>query len=295
MNKLKNELAENFSNRSIGIREVLNFDRELYTYVDQYSYGIMIKCNDDIRINEQIGKISLYNKLIDINLKSYNCIIVNCLDLNIRDRFIDFIVENVSSSYDSLRDRPLNWWEEWCTFLGNVFVERRVYDIIGELFVLEKIFCKDKNTKWAATLKGSIDIENNNDIYEVKSTTKKYDSIITVSSQQQLKQNDNRNLFLVFVRLENSLGGECIEDYVTRIVANGYPERIIEEYLNRCGIPKNNHNRNEKYKIIESRIYSINGAFPKITNESFKNNVLPKGVCKISYDIDLNNLDYRNF
>lgn len=295
MDKLKKELAENFSNKSIGIREVINFDKELYTYTDQSSYGIMIKCKEDIRINEQIGKISIYNRLMEINFKPYNCLIVSSIDLNIRDRYIDFIIENVNTCYEDLCNDPLRWWESWCIFLGNVFVEKRVYDIIGELYVLDKIFSIDKNTKWASTTKGSIDIENLNSVYEVKSTIKKYDSTITISSQQQLKQKDRRSLYLVFVRLENSLGGKCINDYVNKIVENGYEKEKIEEYLNKCGLPENNHNRSEKYKIIESRIFCVNDKFPRITNESFKRDILPIGICKISYDVDLNSLEYRNF
>ena len=295
MNKLYVELAENFSNRSEGFRRIINYNKEIYTYTNHNSFGIMMICDDNIVINEEIGKIQLYNKLISFNGKNNNCVFIMCNDIYSRDMFIDFINDNLDNSYKLLKNDPLEWWKKWCEFLGNSFIEKRVYDIIGELYVLEKIYKEDKTTKWVSTKKGSIDIENTNNIYEVKSTIQKYQSKVTVSSQQQLKIIDNRNLYLVLVRLEESTNGKCVDDYVRELIVQGYDNVELESYLNKCSFPKNNHKRIEKYKVIESRLYIVDDKFPTITNDTFKNNIIPKGIVKIVYDIDLNSIEYKDF
>ena len=295
MNKLVKELAEYFSNRSIGHRKIINYNKEIYSYTDNNSFGIMLTCDDNIMINEEIGKIIMYNKITYINRMYVNCLYVLCKDISSRDMFISFINDNLDNSYILLKSNPLEWWKRWCNFLGNSFVEKRVYDIIGELYVLEKIYRKDKKTKWVSVKKGSVDIENEKTIYEVKSTIQKYQSKITISSQQQLKKIDNRDLNIVLVRLEESMKGKCIDNYTTELIKLGYDKDELENYLVSCSFPKNNHKRLEKYKILESRIYNVDESFPVISNESFKNNIIPNGIVKIVYDIDLNSLEYKDF
>ena len=50
---------------------------------------------------------------------------------------------------------------------------------------------------------------------------------------------------------------------------------------------------NEKYRILEARLYNIDDKFPKITLNSLKNNELPKGIIKIEYIVDLDDIDYE--
>lgn len=295
MNELVKELRENFSNRSVGFRKIINYNKDIYSYTDSISFGIMLICDNNIIINEEIGKMQLYNKGTYINGEYVNCVYVLCNDISSRDMYIDFINDNLDNSYDLLKNNPFEWWKKWCNFLGNSFIEKMVYDLVGELYVLEKVYRMDNETKWASTKSGSIDIENISSVYEVKSTIQKYQSKITISSQQQLKKVDNKVVNLVLVRLEESINGKCIDDYVCELVQLGYSESELEKYLEKCSFPKNNHGRMEKYKVLEARLYNVDDNFPSITNESFKHNTIPKGIVKITYEIDLNSISYKDF
>ena len=50
---------------------------------------------------------------------------------------------------------------------------------------------------------------------------------------------------------------------------------------------------NEKYRILEARLYNIDDKFPRITFNSLKNNELPKGIIKIEYIVDLDDVNYE--
>ncbi len=50
---------------------------------------------------------------------------------------------------------------------------------------------------------------------------------------------------------------------------------------------------NEKYRVLEARLYNIDDKFPKITLSSLKNNKLSKGIIKIEYIVDLDDIDYE--
>ena len=51
---------------------------------------------------------------------------------------------------------------------------------------------------------------------------------------------------------------------------------------------------NEKYRILEARLYNIDENFPKITLKSLKNEKLPKGIIKIEYIVELDDIEYES-
>ena len=67
----------------------------------------------------------------------------------------------------------------------------------------------------------------------------------------------------------------------------GYPEADLEKTLKSAGFEKGCTARNYKYKIIETKKYSVDESFPSVTVNSFKGDRLPDNVVKFSYTIDL--------
>ena len=80
---------------------------------------------------------------------------------------------------------------------------------------------------------------------------------------------------------------------VDRLCSIGFDKNSIESQLTISGFENGRSIRNKKYRIIEKRKYKINDNFPKITNESFKDNKFPKSIVKINYTIDLDGIEYQ--
>ncbi|WP_294429077.1 PD-(D/E)XK motif protein, partial [uncultured Treponema sp.] len=64
-------------------------------------------------------------------------------------------------------------------------------------------------------------------------------------------------------------------------------KKDLEDDLKCLGLPYGNSSRNEKFSIIEKRMYPVTEDFPRIVPESFKNDVIPNGITHIVYNVDL--------
>ena len=95
-------------------------------------------------------------------------------------------------------------------------------------------------------------------------------------------------LKLIFVRLEKSQIGYSINDVIKSLKLKNYDVNSLSR-LEKIGTSS----INEKYRILEARLYNIDDKFPKITLNSLKNNELPKGIIKIEYIVDLDDIDYE--
>lgn len=178
------------------------------------------------------------------------------------------------------------WWNEWKKLLGNVMRKESDYDFFSELLVLNYIINNNSNAKYSNI--ASHDIETPEYSVEVKSTVEKYNAEIHVNSQYQLEENTEKPLNLIFVRLEKSQIGYSIKDVVNSLKNKNYDIESINK-LKMIGTSS----INEKYRILEARLYKVDNNFPRITLNSLKNNELPKGIVKIEYIIDLDEVDYK--
>ena len=145
---------------------------------------------------------------------------------------------------------------------------------------------EDSNAKYSNL--ASHDIELPQYSIEVKSTTEKYNAEIHVNSQYQLENNTERPLKLIFVRLEKSQIGYSIKDVIERLKTKNYDINSLTRIEN-----IGTSSINEKYRILEARLYNIDDNFPKITLKSLKNDELPNGIVKIEYIVDLDDIDYE--
>lgn len=109
--------------------------------------------------------------------------------------------------------------------MGNRRSEKTGYNVIAEMLALKSICESDKTVKWASEHMGNHDLESDFVSIEVKSTIKKSDTNVTISSQHQLKS--ERPLFLYFCRLEESAQGVSINNVKNMLVNFGYPESYL--------------------------------------------------------------------
>lgn len=264
-----------------------------YIIKDNGWYGIGIDINlDKTEYFEKFENVRLITKIkyfLNENHKLLE-LITNKVDLIEEFSLVcfDFInkFDNEKVNEDII-EKANKWWNEWKKLLGNVLKSERDYDFLGELLALNYVLNEDSNAKYSNL--ASHDIELPQYSIEVKSTTEKYNAEIHVNSQYQLENNTERPLKLIFIRLEKSQIGYSIKDVIESLKTKNYDINSFTRIEN-----IGTSSINEKYRILEARLYKIDDKFPKITLKSLKNDELPKGIVKIEYIVDLDDIDYES-
>lgn len=265
-----------------------------YIIKDNGWYGVGIDINlDKTEYFEKFENVRLITKIkyfLNENHKLLE-LITNKVDLIEEFSLVcfDFInkFDNEKVNEDII-EKANKWWNEWKKLLGNVLKSERDYDFLGELLALNYVLNEDSNAKYSNL--ASHDIELPQYSIEVKSTTEKYNAEIHVNSQYQLENNTERPLKLIFIRLEKSQIGYSIKDVIESLKTKKYDINSFTRIEN-----IGTSSINEKYRILEARLYNIDDKFPKITLKSLKNDeLLPKGIVKIEYIVDLDDIDYES-
>lgn len=258
-------------------------------------YGVAIAVDEKMEVSEKFNRIRLHTGTITINGVTKNYLILRSAFEEFRYEFAALCAEFVEpgengSNRQAIISDPYSWWVKWKELVGNTNKDLRVYNVIAELMVLNHKFKQDHTAEWAATRVGTHDIECADESGEVKSTLKRYGTSITISGQHQLQH--IKRLYVYFCRLEESLEGFSINDMKSKLVENGYDEGKLEIELERQGFEKGSNIRNKKYKPLEKRRYEVDDNFPRIVDESFKEDKYPSRITHIEYTIDLEGLDY---
>ncbi len=293
MKQLIEEIRTHFASQVQGIRmlKCLPADYKAYSFRQGVEYGVAIETTISKEVYEEAAQITIKT----FNNLGVKYIALSCCDEAFRNEFAKFGVFFILPGDNgeirtSILTSPLKWWKGWIGMLGNRIGEMRTYDTIAELLMLDYLYQKDKTTIWTAKEAGTHDIESDTNSYEVKSTIKKTETTITISSQHQLSSTNPLNL--VFFRMEKSLSGYSINNVVRSLITHGYDKNLLESQLESKGFVLGKSIRDIKYAILEIRKFKVTDKFPKIVEKSFKNNAFPKNIIKLLYTIDLEGLDY---
>ena len=192
---------------------------------------------------------------------------------------------------NKISDNPLAWWKEWKELLGNRNIDERIYDVLGELCVLKYLLKNGEEAEWNGPDGASYDIETTERFIEVKSSINRSKREITISSQFQLFPSD-KNLFLVFCCFEPTvMSGISIDSVIEEFQTIGFNTDLLNIKLEKMGFEKGMSVRKKGFVLHEMLLYKVDHSFPTITPESFVGGVLPKGISKISYTVDLTGLN----
>ena len=265
---------------------------DFYVIKDNGWYGIGIDIDlDKTEYFEKFENVRLITKIKYFSNENHKLLelITNKADLIEEFSLVcfDFINKFDNEKVnENIIEKANKWWEEWKKLLGNVLKSEKDYDFLGELLALNYVLNEDVNATYSNL--ASHDIELPQYSIEVKTTIEKYNAEIHVNSQYQLENNTDMPLKLIFVRLEKSQIGYSINDVIESLRLKNYDINSLNR-LEKIGTSS----INEKYRILEARLYNIDDKFPKITLNSLKNNELPKGITKIEYIVDLDDIDYE--
>lgn len=182
---------------------------------------------------------------------------------------------------------PTEWWQRWRHLLGNALTTQTSHATLAELLAFERLLANGEQVTWLGPLGGTVDLVTPAAGFEVKSTVSRYDSRIHVSGQFQLAMADTGRLSLVHYRFEPTPSGESVDDVCRRLVAAGVASDLLEGLLMRCGLEAGCSARSEAFALLESRLYAVDEAFPRIVPSSFASGALPNGVVHIEYQVDL--------
>lgn len=191
---------------------------------------------------------------------------------------------------EKIMESPLEWWRSWKEMLGNKNIDPRIYDVLGELIVLKTMIPLGEDISWNGPDHASYDIEMESKFVEVKSTIARDKREVTISSHFQL-QPENKPLHLVLCQFEPSfLTGVSIDSVIDDISKLGYNTFFIEKKLQEMGFENGMSSRKKTFILHDLLDYEIDDDFPRITTESFKGGVLPVGITKITYTVDLSGI-----
>ena len=292
------EIREGFASiKTNGAREISALPKEFSGFVIRTpdGYGVAIEADEKMEVSEKFNSCKFHTGTMGIDGVMKNYLILSSSFEEYRYEFASLCAEFVEpgeggkNRKDLLKD-PYTWWTKWRELVGNTSREQRVYNVIAEMMVLANKRKEDPTTEWAATKSGSHDIECAEESCEVKSTIKRYGATVTISSQHQLEF--VKRLWLYFCRMEESLEGVSINDMKDILIRSGYDEGKIELELEKQGFDRGANIRNKKYKVLEKRKYAVDETFPRIVNESFKEDKLPNAVIHVEYTVDLDGVPY---
>ncbi|EES47859.1 PD-(D/E)XK motif protein [Clostridium botulinum] len=294
------EIREYFASTKRGVREIENVPKQFSALVIRMNgeYGVAVPFDKEKDIYETFANAKLYSKEICIDGIIRKYLILSCFIEIARNEFATLCVQFIGPGENGedrrrLLNNPIEWWKRWKELLGNSIYDKKAYNIIAEMLVLEHLYKMNKNLEWSAANRGSHDIESDNESFEVKSTIKRYGSIITITGQHQLFS--KKELYLYFCRFEESNTGLSINDMKFRLINLGYDEAKLELELLKQGYELGSSIREIKYKVLEKRKYFVDDTFPKITKNSFKEGIFPKSIVRISYSLDLNGITYNEW
>ncbi|WP_175532946.1 PD-(D/E)XK motif protein [Paenibacillus catalpae] len=291
--ELKILFAQNAKNNAL---KVTSLPDAYEAWVIQYNdeYGVAIEVDPELKVNEGFASAYLRTTFMTLQNKSMNALLLTCRITELRMEFASICSQFLDpgikgEARTELKADPLKWWKRWSQLLGNNLYMKQAYSVLGELCAVRYLLQQGKKVHWAGASGGTRDIEvqNENQDIEVKSTLIRYGETITISGQFQLRLIPDRELYLIFCRFEPSEAGESIETLVNDLKLLGYPEDTLERELEKCGLKAGSAARMETYSLLEKRKYHVDDAFPRITEQSFINGKYPDSISQISYSINL--------
>lgn len=275
----------------------LDANHEAWIFREDGIFGVAVEIDDSHIISEKFAgsRLTTVNRVMEGMER--HLLRLECSVASLRNEFAVVCAQMATPGEDgelrkSLLADPSQWWERWRQLLGNAVSNKNAYCVLGELLSLERLILKGEQTEWLGPKAGTIDLDTPIAAYEVKSTLSRYESTVHIAGQFQLAGFQKKKLYLVHCRFEPSLTGDSINKVIERLVAYGENREEFENLLSRCGFESGSSIRAESYKLIETKLYEVNEHFPKLTQLSFANGIIPPGILKIEYEVDLTGLAY---
>lgn len=276
----------------------LQYSYPAWTIKTMEGYGVAILYDgEDVR--EDFSNATIHCENIVLNGENHKVLVLfsksATMDAAFANLCLDFVNPGEDGEYrKELLQSPVQWWASWKELLGNVSIDERVYDVIGELAVLKYYAEQGVEPIWGGSSRATYDIETSDYYVEVKSSINRSKKEVTISSLYQLS-NLNKTLFLVFCTFELAAShGMSINSIVDDLKDLGYNVSVINIELEKLGFGIGKSVRKKQFIMHSMYRYEVDDAFPKLTEASFVGGVLPQGITDASYTVNLSGLRAEN-
>ena len=296
MNAIRNEIMqlEAMINNHVYTMQSRNGKVRAFLAKSNDYHGVALENVNNVSINERFVNVNIKNMEFEINNKKIPVIYLYS-QKNIELKDFAFLAEHFLSleNEDEIIANPLEWVNDWKNMLGDSKRKLKTYDVLGELISFKYVFKNDNKAHWQASDHGVHDIETPDKCFEVKSTIKREETTVTISSAFQLMSNKDEKL--LYCRFETDDTSDLtINKMVTEIVNLGYDEDVIEDELSRLGYPKGMSSRNIGYNLLDMREFDVNDENFPIIKLDVINKLGPKNnIIGFKLDLDLSGLDYK--
>lgn len=169
--------------------------------------------------------------------------------------------------------------------------DRTAVGLFGELLLLLDLATISPHSIWTWTgpRGGRFDFSVADAAIEVKTSTRRYGRLVEISGETQLEAPAGIALYLNFVRLESvPAGGSRLWDLYAAILEAGVPAGDMRRKLEELDLDESAlRDDARRYRMLETRLYRVEGSFPRIVPASFAGAGLPAGTLRLRYMIDL--------
>lgn len=256
-------------------------------------YAVAISFDDERIINEPFVGITLLTNTLNYDSKSFKVLYLNMLDTGDLKKFAYIAAEFIDiANRESILHNPYTWVDTWNNMFGNAKKKYMISDVVAELVALKYIYKKDKTAKWVGPQDGTHDIVCDDQVVEVKSTTNKTNTYVSINSRFQIDPNINEKLF--FVRLEPKPYAESIDSLVYELVNLGYCKNDLEDNLKQMGYRAGNRTRKQTFSILNINSYVVNeNNFPVINIKDLNDLSSTKNIVGFKLTLDLASIPFE--
>ena len=296
LQEIREKLAAISSNHSWRIKELPD-TAPGYVFRDSIWYGVAMPYYGKT-VNESFTNARIQTRALVLQNQTLPVLAIECSEKNLRYQFATLCESFLNPGENNARRNailcdPYCWWNEWRELLGNAIHDKTPYQVLGELLTFEYLNNQGLAPTWAGPTGKTQDIQTDNCNYEVKSSTERYTTSVTISSKFQL-MTDGKPLKLIFARFEEEHGGDSLDKAIKRLVLNGYDEDELLEQVRKQGFEKGNITFTKGYRLLELRQYEIDERFPILSDTCFVGGHLPEAITHFTYTIDLAGIPYTN-
>lgn len=297
---LTDEIRNNWSSDIVGYAQpILSLSASLFpawTVKFFDNYGVAIPYDGAQEINENFSNARIYTSTIQFNADTERkALLLTTVSKDIVIPFSALCAELIDPGENGafrneVINSPLNWWREWKELLGNKSIDERVYDVLGELCVLNQLITLGEDANWNGPSGASYDIETDKRFVEVKSSVVRDRKEITISNHFQLDP-PGKPLDLVLCQFEPAVSsGVSINRIIDVLKTKGINVGEINTKLKELGFEEGRSARSKTFILHDMLKYTVGPDFPRIIPASFVDGIIPVGINKITYSVDLSGI-----
>lgn len=293
MNSLVSKILKVFLMDQQTIMSLNDDDCVSYLVRGYDSYSVAIPFELERRISQDFVGMKITNSFINYGNNSIASLCLTAPNSIDPMRFAIIAADFISKvNRLSLLEEPYEWIDKWRELFGDSLKKKMVYDVIGELIALKINLQKDSSLIWMGPLNGTHDIVGDNNIYEVKTTTKKTEYSITINSSYQLST--TKPTSIIFVRLEKKPYCTTINQLVSDLIILGYSEKDLEDALKSVGYEKGERLRDESFDILSILKYKVDKeTFPLFTIEDINSFAPHSNITSYTIGLDLSTIEHE--